>query len=48
MAWQRAKAELASVLCTFWPAMDESDKFKELDDKVNEFIAHVEDHGLQE
>lgn len=45
MAWQRAKGELQSMLCTFW---DDRWQAKELDDEISKFIETIEGNGLNE
>lgn len=49
-AWQRAKAELRSVLVTIWDEGPPStwDKHEKFSNVVNEFIKKVEDEGWQE
>jgi len=48
-AWERAKAELQSVLCTFHGAHDSTDgQFDELDAKITAFISEVEKKGLHQ
>lgn len=44
MAWERAKGELESILCTYY-GNDNYDKFEE---KLNEFVKYIEDWGIQE
>lgn len=51
MAWERAKAELNSMLCTFYPKYTDngkSDQFDNLNTAVSEFIDKVEADGLHE
>lgn len=45
MAWARSKGELRSMGATYW---GEFDKFKALDQVVEEFIKKITDEGLAE
>lgn len=47
-AWERAKAELRSVLQTFWDGPDNAEKFNSMDKAVEDFVKLVEDNGLTE
>ena len=44
-AWERAKAELKSMECTFW---GQSEAYQKLSSLVDEFIAAVDDDGLSD
>jgi hypothetical protein len=46
IAWERAKAELYSMLHTFY--LEEDKQFEKLADEINHFIKHIEDTGLHE
>jgi len=43
MAWERAKGELNSILCTYY-----NDDYYEFKSLLNIFITNIEDLGLQE
>lgn len=43
-AWKRAKGELDAVLATYW---DEEETYKKMRKAVYDFIAHVEEEGLE-
>jgi len=45
MAWERAKGELRSMQQTFW---DNDEAFECFKKASEDFIEHVEDHGLYE
>lgn len=45
MAWERAKGEMRSILCTYW---DEAENFSALHDEIGIFIKKVEGNGLLE
>lgn len=49
MAWERAKGELKAIMHTFW-SVDPSgvEKYESMRKAAEDFIAHVEDHGLAE
>lgn len=49
-AWERAKGELRSMLCTYHSARIPSDegKFEAMDEAIEAFVKQVEDEGLQE
>ncbi len=49
-AWERAKGELNSVLCTYYGSINklDSDKYKSYSSKLEAFIKDVEDNGLTE
>ena len=42
MAWQRAKGELQSMLCTL---LDTEEEFRKLNDLIDEFVEKVENEG---
>lgn len=43
MAWERAKGELQSMLCTYW----NNGNFNQANTLINEFIKNIEDEELQ-
>jgi len=45
MAWQRAKGEIESMLCTYWATPSDYQNMKKEFDK---FVEIVEDNGYQE
>ena len=45
MAWDRAKGELRAILNTYW---GEDERYKDMRDEIDNFIASVEGEGLQE
>lgn len=48
-AWERAKGELRSILCTFHTPKNASEgQFEALEDKIETFIKDVEDSALSE
>ena len=44
MAWSRAKGELDSILVTYY----NNDNYVKMKTAIDEFVAHVEDNGIQE
>lgn len=48
-AWERAKGELRSMLCTFHTPENAGDgQFELLEQNVEAFIVRIEDEGLHE
>ena len=42
MAWERAKGELKSMLCTYNSGAGNDDKFKDMDSSLTEFVENNE------
>jgi len=46
-AWERAKGELQSMLCTYCTGEEENGhtRFRSMDNAINDFVKEVEHHG---
>lgn len=47
MAWERAKGELRSMTQTYWGG-DAGGGYNEMNKEIEDFIARIEDNGIQE
>ena len=45
MAWERAKGEIESMLCTYWETPSD---YKNMKNEFDKFVQIVEDNGYQE